>query len=387
MTEQLQNASQYPRIFYARHMQPGVVKYNNGTVLVDVQGMKNLALSAKNRSIPVYIGHKDKVNLQNIKEEAEGYVCDSFYNEKDGWAWFKFIAIDDKVYNAIKKGFSVSNCYNVTQWGNGGTKNNCAYKQEILNGEFEHLAIVPDPRYENSCIMTPEEFKKYQDGLDKQLNELRNSKSEEKKPMFKFFKNEKKEVTGADIDLDTSVELEGGTSVTLRQMVNSVSEAQKKEADEKKLKVGETDMTVEELMDAFKAINSKGKKKNKKKNGESEAKTPDEEDEGEEVSGDQDEEGDDEIGTDKANKKNKKKNKKKNAGDEEDDCMANEADADEKKKNDKGGDTQEVEVNDKFFNDLRNAHLTNNKQVAAQPRVMVSIDRVELGKKRYGSGE
>lgn len=205
--------------------------------------------------------------------------------------------------------------------------------------------------------------------------------------MFKFFKNEKKEVTGADIDLDTSVELEGGTSVTLRQMVNSVSEAQKKEADEKKLKVGETDMTVEELMDAFKAINSKGKKKNKKKNGESEAKTPDEEDEGEEVSGDQDEEGDDEIGTDKANKKNKKKNKKKNAGDEEDDCMANEADADEKKKNDKGGDTQEVEVNDKFFNDLRNAHLTNNKQVAAQPRVMVSIDRVELGKKRYGSGE
>lgn len=375
----LTNATQEPRIFYCRHMQPGIARYENETILVDSDGMKNLVASVGKRAIPVYINHQD-VDLKNIKEKACGYVSDSFYNELDGWAWFKFVAVDDQAHEAVRKGWSVSNAYMPSDWGPAGTKNNCPYHREVRNGEFTHLAIVPDPRYEGACIMTPEEFKNYQDTAREKLAELKNSK--EKKPMFKMFKNEKKEVTGSAVDLDTHIELENGKSISIREMVEAVVENSKEEAS---IEVGGKKMTLSELA---KAYENAMKKKKMKKNG-SEEETPHGEDE--DVEGDQDDEGDDEIGTDKKNKKMKKnkKEKKNKADDEEDDCMNNDAedgeDEDKKeKKNSSGKDNKEVEVDDKFFTELKNAHLNPPNRDKA-PMVVTSIDGIARGKQRYGS--
>ena len=195
------NATQKPRVFYCRHMQPGIARYEKETILVDSDGMKNLIASAREHSIPVYINHiEGEVDLKNIKTQAAGYVSESFYNDLDGWAWFKFIAIDDQAHEAIKKGWSVSNAYLPTEWGPSGTKNNCPYNREVRNGEFTHLAIVPDPRYEGAMIYTPEEYKKYQDDARDKLAELKNSKGKQTmfKHVAKMFKTTREEVTDAE---------------------------------------------------------------------------------------------------------------------------------------------------------------------------------------------
>lgn len=370
-----------PRIFYCKHMQPGIAKYENETILVDVDGMKNLIASVgKNKTIPIYVNHQD-VNLKDIKEEAAGYIGDSFYNELDGWAWFKMIVVGDEGTEAIKKGWSVSNAYIPTEWGNGGTKIACPYNREVRNGEFTHLAIVPDPRYEGACIMTPDEFKNYQEVTRKKLDELKNSKE---KPMFKFFKTTREEVKNA---ADANEFEFGGKSFTLEQMKNAL-EADAKKKTELHM-VNGVEMTEEEVANAFDLMQKKNKKA--KKN-ESEDKEEDGESEWEE------EDGEGDIGEDKKNKKMKKNKKsvKKNADDE--DCYDNEDDFDEDekaiqarnktKKNsldaDKKDGNKEVEVDDKFFNELRNAHLKPAPR-SSETVVRTLQDGVSLGKQRYGT--
>jgi len=274
---QKQNAvSQKPLHFYARHMQPGVCGYENEVVLVDTDAMKKLIPSGM--GIPVYIGHQ-KVEYSTMKEKACGYVVESFYNELDGWAWFKFIAIDDEARAAIAKGWKVSNAYVPSEWGVGGKKNNCDYHREVLNATFTHLAIVPDPRYEEADIMTSDEFKAYQESKKRELAELKNSLPSSKgKTMFKgfkFFKTEKKEVT--EPDMDTTVELTNDKgeviTVTLGEMVNAVkknAEDEKKKADEgkddKKSEMANGDqmididgeiMPIRELANRYKKLNEK----------------------------------------------------------------------------------------------------------------------------------
>lgn len=385
MSDTVKNASQMPRIYYCRHMQPGIARYENETILVDTDGVKNLIASAKEKGIPIYIGHKD-VDLKNIKEDAVGYTGDSFYNELDGWAWFKMIVVDDAGHEAIRKGWSVSNAYIPSEWGGAGTKINCPYKREVRNGEFTHLAIVPDPRYEGACIMTPDEYKNYQSANRKKLDELKNSKETR---MFKLFKTKREEVTGDAVDLDTHVELENGKSVSIRDMVDAVVKNSKKQ--EQLVEVNGEKITVEELVNAYTKMN--GKKKAKKN------ESPEDKDDG---GGEWEEEGDDEIGEDKMNKKTKKnKKEKKNAEEEEDDCMSNDSEDDDEdyeediqekrakknkkeKKNSKGLETQEIDVDDKYFDELRNAHLNANPRNAPQI-VTTMMDGLQRGKLRYGS--
>ena len=371
MTNEINNASQKPRIFYARHMQPGIAKYENETILVDTDGVK--ALVASGAGIPVYIQHKD-VNLKEIKSEAAGYVSDSFYNELDGWAWFKFIAVDDEAHAAISKGWAVSNAYKPTEWGYGGTKNNCPFDREVKNGEFSHLAIVPDPRYEGATIMTPEEFKIYQEGQKAKLAELQNS-NPKGKTMFKLFKNSRQEVTS--VDEDTVVEFEDGTSATVAEMRNAV----KKNEASTAMKATE----MEELAKKYKNI-----KKNKKH-----MKNEDdyeEMDNAEESQGDQDDEGDDEIGDDKKpdrdykKKDIEKKNKKhmKNEAEvEEDEDSEEDEEWEDGKKGVKENKEKKNSVSDdeRYFNELRNA---NFKAESVAPSVETGASMLQRGQQRYG---
>lgn len=219
MPENITNSqSQKPNFYYARHMQPGTCRYDKEMILVDTDTMKQMIRTGA--GIPVFIHHQSDVPLDEVKEKAAGYVTDSFYNEVDGWAWFKIMAIDDEVRIAISNGWSVSNAYRPTNWGAAGTKNNVPYDREILGAEFTHLAIVPNPRYEEACIMSPEDFKTYQENQKSKLTELHNDNpSKGQNPMLKFFKNSKEEVK--TIDLATHVEVEGKL-VTIEEMMNAV---------------------------------------------------------------------------------------------------------------------------------------------------------------------
>lgn len=345
MTEKQNASSQFPRVFYCRHMQPGTARYEDETILVDTDGMKRLIASGIGK--PVYINHQ-AVDLNTMKEKACGYITESFYNNLDGWAWFKFLAIDDEAHAAINQNWSVSNAYKPSDWGNGGTKNNVPYDREVLNGEITHLAIVPDPRYEGACIMTTEQFKNYQEVQESKLKELHNSKNPKGKPMLNFFKNTKTPVAATEIDADTLVEV-NGKEISVKEMINSVTNSKTKKNDDDDMEnqvvqVGDEKMPLKELVNKFQKLNS-------------EKKNADDEDE----------------------KKKKEADEKKNADDE-----AAKKKEDEEKKNAKPANDGVIEnsVDQKFFDELRNANLQKFKET---PMVQPMANQLTRGKSRYGS--
>ncbi len=273
MTQELKNASSYPAIYYAKHMETGLAGYENETILIDGDNLKNMIPSFVSK--PVFVHHVDGVELATLKEDAHGYVIESFYNELDGWLWVKMLLTDDIAKQAVANGWSVSNAYLPTEWGAGGTHHNVPYDRKIVNGEFTHLAIVPNPRYEEAAILSPEEYKTYQESKRNRLAELQNSKPDKKgsdmtdaKPLFSFFKKSKQEVKASEIDNDTLVEIKNSKGeseeVTLGAMVAAVLNAKKNESIEEAVKeegekvnlsatirVGDEDMTVGDLMNAY----------------------------------------------------------------------------------------------------------------------------------------
>lgn len=242
-----ENARQLPEVFYCRHMETGTARYHNETILINGESIKKMAPSFVGK--PVYVNHQD-VDIENLQAEADGYVTDSFYNTLDGWLWAKFIVVSDKGHDAIRKGWSVSNAYSPSTTSTGGTHHNVLYDREITNGVFNHLAIVNNPRYESAKIFTTAEFKAYQAAKEAELKELQNSKGAKK---MKFFKNKREEVQ--ELDADTLIELENGKTVSVSEMINAVTEKEKKNSQDnkmsKKVKVGDKEITVQELVNSY----------------------------------------------------------------------------------------------------------------------------------------
>ena len=383
----IENASQFPKIYYCRHMQPGIAGgyEKEGTILVDTDAVKRMLPTAVGK--PVYLDHQN-VKLDSIKGDAGGYITEAFYNEMDGWGWFKFLVIDDECHKAIEKGYAVSNAYIATETVGGGTKNNCPYNSEIKNGEFTHLAIVSNPRYEGARIFTPEEFKSYQEEKKKELNELQNSKG---KKMFNLFKNVKEKVT--TIDSDTMVELENGTSVKVSDMVAAItnSKANKPEM----INVDGDMMSMDELVNKYCALKNKKAKKNevsekKKDSSWDEDNKIVDNDDGEESEGDQEDEGDDEIGDDKkpdkkykekeSTKKNKKAKKNSEVEKEEESEEDEEWEDGEKNKKESKEKKNSIEAKG-YFNELRNANLAAER---VESNIEIGMTRLQRGKARYG---
>ena len=286
MTE-LNNAKEYPKFYYARHMKDGVCGYNNETILIQDDTIKSMMKSFNGK--PVYILHDERTDqerLEDIKTAPVGYVTESFYNEKDGWFWVKFMVIDDEGHEKINNGWSVSNAYIPKRVGNQGTKHNVPYDREFLDGDFTHLAIVPNPRYEHAQIFTPDEYKVYQDEKNQQLNELKNSKTEGTKGIImKFFKTKKEEVSKVDADCFVEIKNDDGSisEVLVGDMVKAIQNA--KEEDEKEtmnmddeVSVGDEKMTLKELINKYQALCDEKKNEcaEEEKENESECKKDDE---------------------------------------------------------------------------------------------------------------
>lgn len=78
-----------------------------------------------------------------------------WFNPDDGWYWCDGVITDKTAQNLIQnKKWSVSCSYDFTKYDDeGGTENNIPYDIEFLDGEFAHLAIVDNPRYERANIV------------------------------------------------------------------------------------------------------------------------------------------------------------------------------------------------------------------------------------------
>lgn len=272
------------KIWYGMHFYPGVAEYAEGPsayrVFLNESTIRSMDPSFAGR--PVFVHHVDGVepDVDQLRKEADGWVVESFYNKADGKHWVKFITVSDKAEKAISQGMRLSNCYLPTAFGPGGQWNGVSYQKSIERGEYEHLAIVPNPRYEESVIMTPDEFKAYNEKQDIELKKLANNKPKENR--MRFFKRTKVE-NSTDLE-NMLVELpKSKVELPLEALINA---ADKEEMEKDKPKVAEghhlvdcmgKTMTVNDLVEKHKAMcdEMEEMKKPKEEEGEKEMKDDD----------------------------------------------------------------------------------------------------------------
>lgn len=374
-------------VFYGLHFYPGVAEYQEAggepyRVFLNESTLRSMDQSFTGK--PIFVEHVDDVeqNLDELRKEVDGWVYESFYNSSDGKHWVKFIVVSERGKRAVKSGMKLSNAYVPKSFREGGLWNGVSYAKEITEAEYEHLAIVDNPRYEESVIMTSEEFKKYNERHEIELKRIANSKGDS--TMFKFFKKQRVENA---IDPELLVTLPKSNKT--RSVAQIINEADEKESDKN---AGLADMShkvkmadgsycnVGELMDKYKAMNEEIEafKKKKEDSAESELDVKAEETKVD-VEGDKANDDDmDEMENERS------EDNKENADDEDEDSKKKALQLAEEKE-------KEVEDAKKKKNaaaakaeKLRNANVRPlNSQVA--PNLEMSIDRVNRGKARYGS--
>jgi hypothetical protein len=252
----IQNANQEPKVYFGMHMAAGVAEYKDESsgepyrIYVNEETAKLMDASFQGK--PVYVEHVDRVDLDKI-QQADGFVIDSFFNKADGKHWAKFIIVSDKAHEALRNGWKLSNAYIPEKFTGGGLWHGVEYLKEITGARYEHLAIVPNPRYSESVILTPEQFKEYNDKKELELKKLSNSNKGV--PMkFSFFKKEKIE-NGANIENMSVVLPNTGKEVTIAQLINDADAMKKYAHGEHMVKLNDDEeMPVHELVKKYKQM-------------------------------------------------------------------------------------------------------------------------------------
>ncbi len=350
-------------VYYGMHFYPGVAEYSEPgkdafRVFLNENTIRKMGPSFQGR--PVFVSHVDEVNdnINELRKEVDGWVIESFFNEADGKHWVKFIVCSERAEAAIKKGFRLSNCYIPKSFTNGGLWNGVSYQKEITAGEYEHLAIVPNPRYEESVIMSPDEFKKYNESKRIELIKLANNdnpKKEDDTMKLGFFKKEKvensKDIEGVSLVLPNSKK-----EYTITELANAMDDVLVNK-DKPRLansadfvEIDGEKVTVEELVKTFNA------------------KKCNEDDEDDKVENEDEEEEDDKV-------ENEDEDEGAKASEDKDPV-------EEEKKKNKGKKKNSLEAREKAER-LRNA---GSHSASEQAQVYTSSQSVDLGKSRYGSG-
>lgn len=357
----VKNAKILPRVYYGLHFSEGVAEYREPgrepyRILVNENTIKNMDPTFEGR--PVYVRHVDEVDLENIQTESDGYVVESFFNKADGKHWAKFIVVSDKGHEAIRAGWKLSNAYIPKGFATGGLWHGVEYIKEVTNAEYEHLAIVPNPRYEESVIMTPEQFKQYNERKEIELKKLSNSNPNSKgenMSLLKFFSKKSVE-NSADLETMSVLLPKSKKEKTIAQLVNESDDSNMPDHmanGEHKVQVGEEKMTVNDLVQ--KHLECMNELSVLKKPVESEKSDGD-------------------VAPVKQNEESEEeKEKKKNA-----EAAAEE----EKKKNAEEAEKAEKAKKNALFETLKNAPSNAD---TIRPVVELSEDRVARGKSRYGA--
>lgn len=137
------------RPFKSRFLQSGLVKYDFGVCLLKKETIDKFVNTFV--ECPVIINHKDNI----ASDDVVGTIQKIWFSADDGWFWCSGVITDDTAVELIEKGYNVSCQYRITEYADndeGKLHNANPYDKEILDGVFEHLAIVENPRYEDAFI-------------------------------------------------------------------------------------------------------------------------------------------------------------------------------------------------------------------------------------------
>jgi hypothetical protein len=269
MEKTIKNASQLPKRYFGMHFVDGVAEYfdseenKNYRIFINQDTAKKMNKTFE--GCPLYVGHVEKVNLKNLEMEKDGVVVKSFYNPKDGKHWCEFMVETDRGHEAISKGFRLSNAYHPVSTGSPGQSNGVQYEYEILDGKYEHLSLVDDPRYQESIVLTPEEFEEYNLNQDKDLKMILNSRNEkkEKGENEMLFFNKKKVENQKEMEAMIVTLPKSKKEFELSQIINMADEAEleKSKKPEDRMANGEDmvdcysgKMTVNQLIEKYNAM-------------------------------------------------------------------------------------------------------------------------------------
>ena len=329
-------------------MRSGVCRYPNESILVTKAALDQLKDSAI--GIPVIIEHpEEKITDESIKTmPVVGRVADLHYIE-DEELWYAHFVVDTaEAVALLENGYGVSTAWYGVKYGESGTYNNTPYDRELLEGRYEHLAIVANPRYEmarNPIFMN---------SMDRQ-NVLSEDKLITVKPkenismlgkVFRKLISREEIMTNANESFVVDVD---GKEIDLKDAVEAASKMGEKPMinGEDKVDVDGEQVSINDLVKAYKA--SKAKKN-------------------------EDEEKDDE--------KDEKKEAQKNEDEK------GEEKSDEKKENSVDLEAVRVAAEEKIaaearHKEIEDAHL--NAMTFNPNEYLTVSERVKLGKARYGS--
>ena len=368
--------------FFGLHMVEGVARYRPKegdpfNVFVGEDTIKMMDPSFEGKPVYAYNHVKNADKHDDIREEgdlgqpaADGVVVKSFFNKADGKHWVEFMIFSDEGLNCIRDGYRLSNAYRVLSQRPGGQWHGVDYAKEVASGEYDHLALVQKPRYEESVILTPEEFKAYNEQKEADLLRLQNSKEETKKEKpkmklkFNWFKREKIENSADASNVEQMVVQlpKSGKEMTVEQLVERCDYIENLAgyADESHVvKVGNEEMSVKDLVKKHMNMCSESEKM---KNEMDEMKKKENSDDKKEVEN-----------TDKQDEMK-----------EEDGKMKVKAENSEEKKEEKkeNADDKKEEVKNSHFETLSNA---KDRALDMSTKVDFSMDKAARGKSRYGS--
>ena len=140
------------RAFTSRFIEPGVAHYEEfGDVLITKETLDKFIQTMV--GCPVIIKHKD-IDDSNVDEERVGVVSNVWFNESDGWYYCSGIIFDKQAIDLVKnQGWNVSCTYDFESDNQQKVHNGKKIDREFTGGEFLHLAVVPNPRYERANIV------------------------------------------------------------------------------------------------------------------------------------------------------------------------------------------------------------------------------------------
>lgn len=259
--------------FFCRHIVQGIASYPELKKVLLLREEVLRKLDPTMSGVPV-VFNQDHLRLGEGEEMArvsrkegvfvgEGIVNKSFYNEWDGWHWCEVQVWDEMALAAIAQGIGVSNAYVINSKAPGGEYQATPYDVEVMDGEYDHLLITARPRYEDSQatgILTPEEFKAYNESRKEKLALVTNEK-EPPMGLFEFIDRKKddsfsKLIEGKEVLLPKSKK-----TVLITNVLNAVDEQMKKEEDgeqmanmDHKVKVGNSTKSLHELMDCYNKV-------------------------------------------------------------------------------------------------------------------------------------
>lgn len=380
-------------VYYGIHMYPGVAEYaelGKDPYRVFINENTIRAMDPTFAGRPVFVHHVDEVDqdINELRKDADGWVVESFFNEADGKHWVKFLIVSDKGKKAIQSGYRLSNAYRMKAPGPGGQWNGVSYEQQVLAGEYEHLAIVDNPRYEESVIMTPDEFKNHNETQKIELRRLANSKQGESS-MLNFF-TKKKIDNSSDLESTMVTLPKSKKELTISKLVNDMDDMMMTEManGDHCVMVGDEKMKVNDLILRHSAMKQELEDLKKKPSDEKENDGMDDGNKEVQLDEKDEKEVEDKKMADKKENEDKEDKEDKKENEDEDKDKKKEK-ADDKKSNSKEQTAEDraaamrKKTTDEFFKVLKNAP---NTVIKPSNELDLSESKCERGKTRYGSG-